>query len=176
MTKITSQQSNSGRNIIRFILLQKMTRQPATQTVLSWRINTRAPLYAIMRQRKLKRHNTPKELPAYENITKAIYSFMNSNHGPAERTFEEMITTSPISAQHTPWHGETLTGNEIERLLEYVEWVFSTLKSLTTTDENLSKELSEKEEVWDCFAKMVPLLRSTIFLEITERTYLTTYI
>jgi hypothetical protein len=66
-------------------------------------------------------------------------------------TFEEMITTSPIYAQHNPWHGGALNGNDIERLLEYVEWIFSTLKSLTTTDEKLSKELSEIEEVWDCF-------------------------
>jgi hypothetical protein len=57
-----------------------------------------------------------------------------------------------------------LNANDIERLLEYVEWVFSTLKLLTTTDEKLSKELSEIEEVRDCFAKIVPLLRSTRLL------------
>jgi hypothetical protein len=78
-----------------------------------------------------------------------------------------MITTSPISAQHNPWHGGALNGNDIERILESVEWIFSTLKSLTTTDEKLSKELSEIEEVWDCFAKIVPLLRSTRLLEMT---------
>jgi hypothetical protein len=59
-----------------------------------------------------------------------------------------MITTSPMSAQHNPWHGGALNGNDIDRLLESVEWVFSTLKARTTTDEKLSKELSEIEEVW----------------------------
>jgi hypothetical protein len=54
-----------------------------------------------------------------------------------------MITKSPISAQHNPWHGGALNENDIERLLESVKWVFSTLKSLTTIDEKLSKELSE---------------------------------
>jgi hypothetical protein len=54
-----------------------------------------------------------------------------------------MITTLPIYAKHNPWHGGALNGNDIERLLESVEWIFSTLKSLTTTDEKLSKELSE---------------------------------
>jgi hypothetical protein len=68
---------------------------------------------------------------------------MKNKRGPAERTFDEMITTNPISAQHNPWHGGSLNGNDIERVLESVEWVFSTLKSLTTTDEKLSKELSE---------------------------------
>jgi hypothetical protein len=101
---------------------------------------------------------------------------MKSNRGPAERTFEEMITTSPISAQHNPLHGGALNGNGIERLLESVEWVFSTLKSLTTTDEKLSKELSEIEQVWDFFAKIVPLLRSTRLLEITKRADMITYI
>jgi hypothetical protein len=90
---------------------------------------------------KIKKTQDPKELPAYENIANAIYSFMKNKRGPAEQTFEEMIT--PISAQHNPWHGGALNGNDIERLLESVEWVFSTLKSLTTTYEKLSKELSE---------------------------------
>jgi hypothetical protein len=45
---------------------------------------------------KIKKTQDPKELPAYENISKAIYSFTKNNHGPAERTFGEMITTSPI--------------------------------------------------------------------------------
>jgi hypothetical protein len=67
-------------------------------------------------------------------------------------------------------------GNDIERLLEYVEWVFSTLKSLTTTDEKLSKELYEIKEVWDCFAKIVPLLHSTRTLEMTERADMIAYI
>jgi hypothetical protein len=57
-----------------------------------------------------------------------------------------------------------------------MEWVLSTFKSLTTTDENLSKELYEIEEVWDCFAKIVPLLCSTRLLEMTNRAYLITYI
>jgi hypothetical protein len=60
-----------------------------------------------------------------------------------------MITTSPISAQHNPWHGGALNGNDIETLLESVEWIFSALKSLTTTDGKLSKKLYEIEEVWD---------------------------
>jgi hypothetical protein len=72
-----------------------------------------------------------------------------------------MITRSPIYAHHNPWHDGALNVNDIKRLLESLEWVFSTLKSLTTTDEKLSKELSEIEEVWDCFAKIVPLLRLT---------------
>jgi hypothetical protein len=110
---------------------------------------------------KIKKTQDPTELLAYENISKAIYSFMNNKRGPAERTFEEMITTSPISAQHNPWHGGALNGNDIERLLESVKCIFSTLKSLTTTYGKLSKEHSEIEEVWDCFAKIVPLLRST---------------
>jgi hypothetical protein len=92
---------------------------------------------------KIKKTQDPKELPAYENIAKAIYSFMNNKRGPAERTFDEMITTSSISAQQNPWHGGALNDNDIERLLEYVEWGFSKLKSLTTTDEKLLKELSE---------------------------------
>jgi hypothetical protein len=50
-----------------------------------------------------------------------------------------------------------------------VEWVLS-------TDENLSKELSEIEEVWDCFAKIVPLLHSTRLLEIPEFADLIAYI
>jgi hypothetical protein len=87
-----------------------------------------------------------------------------------------MITTSPISAQHNPWHGGALNGNDIERLLESVEWGFSTLKYLTTTDEKLSKELSEIEEAWDCFAKIIPILRSTRLLEMTERADLIAYI
>jgi hypothetical protein len=91
---------------------------------------------------KIKNTQDPKELPAYD-IAKDIYSFMKNNRGPEEQTFEEIITTSPISAQHNPWHGVALNGNDIERLLESVEWVFSTLKSLTTTDEKLSKEISE---------------------------------
>jgi hypothetical protein len=103
---------------------------------------------------KIKKTQDPKEFPAYENIAKDIYSFMKNKCGPAERLFEEMITTSPISAQHNPWHGGALNGNDIERLLESVEWVFSTLKALTTTDERISKELSVIEEVWDCFAKI----------------------
>jgi hypothetical protein len=94
---------------------------------------------------------------------------MKNKRGPAERTFEEIITTSPISAHHNLWHGVALNGNAIERLLEYVEWVFSTSKSFTITDEKLSKELSEIEEVWDCLAKIVPLLSSTRLLEMMER-------
>jgi hypothetical protein len=86
------------------------------------------------------------------------------------------ITTIPITAQHNPWHGGALNGNDIERLLEYVEWVFSTLKSITITDEKLSKELSEIEEVWDCFANIFSLLRSTIMLEMTEHADLISYI
>jgi hypothetical protein len=101
---------------------------------------------------------------------------MKNKRGPAERTFEDIITTSPISAQHNPWHGGALNGNDIERLLESVEWVLSTLKSLTTTDEKLSKELSEIEKVWDCFAKIVPLLRSTRLLEMMECADLIAYI
>jgi hypothetical protein len=72
---------------------------------------------------KIKKTQDPRELPAYENIDKAIYSFMKNKRCPAERTFEEMITTSPISAQHNPWHGGALNGNDIERLLESVEWI-----------------------------------------------------
>jgi hypothetical protein len=87
---------------------------------------------------------------------------MKNKRGPAERPFKDMITTSPISSQHNPWH--TLNGNAIERLLESVEWVFSTLKSLTTTDEKLSKELSDIKEVWDCFANIVTILCSTRLL------------
>jgi hypothetical protein len=73
---------------------------------------------------KIKKTQGPKELPTYDNISKAVYSFMKSKRGPAERLFDEIITTSPISAQHNPWHGGALNGNDIERLLEYVEWVF----------------------------------------------------
>jgi hypothetical protein len=101
---------------------------------------------------------------------------MKNMRGPAEQTFEEMINTRPMSAQQNPWHGAALNGNDMERLLEYVEWFFSTLKLLTTTDEKLSKQFSEIEDVWDCFAKICPLLRSTILLEITERADLITYI
>jgi hypothetical protein len=101
---------------------------------------------------------------------------MKNKRGPAERTFEETIATSPIFAQNNPWHGGSLNINDIERLLEYVQWVFSTLKSLTTTDEKLSKELSEIEEVWDCFAKIFPLLLSTRLLEMGERVDLIAYI
>jgi hypothetical protein len=97
---------------------------------------------------KIKKTQDPKELPAYEDFAKAIYSFMKNKRGPAERTFEEMITTSPVLAQHNPCHGGALNGNDIERILESVEWIFSTLKSLITTDEKLCKELSEIEEVW----------------------------
>jgi hypothetical protein len=125
---------------------------------------------------KIKNTQDPKEFPAYENISKAIYSFIKNKCGPVERTFEEMITTLPISAQHNPWHGGSLNGNDIEIILEYVEWVFSTLKSLTTTDETLSKELSEIEEVWDCFSTSVPILRSTRLLNITESVDMNTYI
>jgi hypothetical protein len=101
---------------------------------------------------------------------------MKNKRGPAERTFQEMITTSPISAQHNQWHSGALNGNDIERLLESVEWVFSALKSLTTTDENLSKEISEiKEEWWDCFAKK-NILRSTRLLEMTYRADTIAYI
>jgi hypothetical protein len=82
-------------------------------------------------------------LLTYENIAKAIYSFKKKNRGLAERTFVEMINTRTISAQHNPWHGGALNGNDIDILLESVEWVFSTLKLLTTTDEKLSKGLSE---------------------------------
>jgi hypothetical protein len=53
---------------------------------------------------------------------------MKNKRVPAERTFEEMITTSPISAQQNPWHGGALNGNDIEILFESVDWVFSTLK------------------------------------------------
>jgi hypothetical protein len=87
-----------------------------------------------------------------------------------------MITTSPISDQYHPWHGGALNDNDIEILLESVEWVFSTLKSLTTTDENISKELSEIKEVWDCFENIVPLLRSTRLLEMKEREDLIAFI
>jgi hypothetical protein len=45
---------------------------------------------------KIKKTQDPKEFPAYENIAKAIYSFMKNKRGPAEQTFEEMINTSPI--------------------------------------------------------------------------------
>jgi hypothetical protein len=72
---------------------------------------------------------------------------MKNKRVPAEQTFEEMITTSSISEQHNPWHGGALNGNDIERLLESVEWVFSTLKLIRSTDEKLLKELSEIEEV-----------------------------
>jgi hypothetical protein len=48
--------------------------------------------------------------------------------------------------------GGALNGNDIERLLESVEWIFLTLKSLTTTNSELSEELSKIEEVWDWFA------------------------
>jgi hypothetical protein len=68
---------------------------------------------------------------------------MENKRGLAERTFEDMITRSLISAQHSQCHGGALNGNDIERLLEYMEWVLSTLKSLTTRDENMCKELSE---------------------------------
>jgi hypothetical protein len=60
--------------------------------------------------------------------------------------------------------------------LEYVEWVFLTLKLFTTTGEKLLKELYEYEEVWYCFAKIFPLLRSTRLLEMTERADMITYI
>jgi hypothetical protein len=66
---------------------------------------------------KIKNTQYPKELPAYENIAKAIYSFMKNKRGPAGRTFEEMITTRQISAQHNPWHGGALNDNDIKRLL-----------------------------------------------------------
>jgi hypothetical protein len=49
---------------------------------------------------------------------------MKNKRGPAEQTFEEIITTRPISSQHNPWHDGALNGNGIERLLESVEWVF----------------------------------------------------
>jgi hypothetical protein len=127
-------------------------------------------------EEKIKKTQDLKEFPAYENIDKAICSFMKNKRGPAERTFEEMIATSPISAHHNPWHGGTLNGNDIERLLESMEWGFPTLKSLTTTDEKISKELSEIEEVWDFFANIVPLLHSTRLIEITERADLISYI
>jgi hypothetical protein len=65
---------------------------------------------------KIKKTQYRKEFRAYKNIFKYIYSFMKNKRGPAEKTFDEMITTSPISAQHNPWHGEALNGNDIERL------------------------------------------------------------
>jgi hypothetical protein len=69
-TNITSQKSNSGRNIIRFILVQQMTGQSATKTVLSWRRSTRAPLYARMRQRKLEIHKTRKSFQYMRTLPK----------------------------------------------------------------------------------------------------------
>jgi hypothetical protein len=48
---------------------------------------------------KIKNTQDTKELPEYENISKAIYIFMKNKRGPVERIFEEMITTSPISEQ-----------------------------------------------------------------------------
>jgi hypothetical protein len=57
-----------------------------------------------------------------------------------------------------------------------VEWIFSTFKLLTTTDEKLSKELSEIEEVCDCLSKIVPLLHSTRLLEVMERADMMIYI
>jgi hypothetical protein len=101
---------------------------------------------------------------------------MKNNRGPAERTFEETIATSPISAHNNPRYGGALNGNDIERLSESLEWIFSTLKSLTTTDEKLSKELSEIEEVWDCFAKIFTLLRLTRLLQMMESSDMIAYI
>jgi hypothetical protein len=101
---------------------------------------------------------------------------MKNKRGPAEQTFEEMINTIPIYAQHNPWHGGALNSDDTEIRLESVEWAFSTLKSLTTTDEKLSKELSEIEEVRDCFANIIPLLLSARLLEMTERADLIAYI
>jgi hypothetical protein len=90
---------------------------------------------------------------------------------------EEAITRKPISAKHNPWHrgGGAWNGNDIKMLLESVELIFSTFKSLPTTSSALSEELSKIEEVWDCFAKIVPLIRSAIFLEVTERLDLLAY-
>jgi hypothetical protein len=73
---------------------------------------------------KIKKAQDQKELSAYENNAKAIFSFMKNKRGPAEQKFEDMLTTNSISAQHNPWHGGTLNGNDIQRLLESVERVF----------------------------------------------------
>jgi hypothetical protein len=69
-----------------------------------------------------------------------------------------------------------LNGHDIERLLESVEWILSTLKSLPTTSSALYEKLSKIEEVWYCFARIVLLIRSTILLEVTERVDLLAYI
>jgi hypothetical protein len=42
--------------------------------------------------------------------------------------FNLILKNHVEEAQHNPWHGGALNGNDIERLLESVEWVFSTLK------------------------------------------------
>jgi hypothetical protein len=64
-------------------------------------------LYCKNAAEKIKKTQDPKELPAYENIAKVVYSFMKNKRGPSEQTFEEMIITSPISAQYNPCQGGT---------------------------------------------------------------------
>jgi hypothetical protein len=100
MTKITSHQSDSGRNIIRFIILQRMTSKISDTERSELEKKYKGALVRKNAADKIKKTQDPKELPAYENIAKAIYSFMKNKRGPAERTFEEMIDTSPMSAQH----------------------------------------------------------------------------
>jgi hypothetical protein len=135
------------------------------QTVKIRRRNTRALLRAKAWQKKAR------------NIVKPILLFITNKRGLPERAFEEVITNKPISAKHNPSHGRGgLNGNDIERLLESVEWIFSTLKSFPTSSSALSKEISKIEEVWDLFARNVPLIRSTILLEVTYRVDLLAYI
>jgi hypothetical protein len=81
-----------------------------------------------------------------------------------------------VNAKHNPWHGGDLNGGDIERLLAQVERIFLLLSSLPSKNSEFSDKLKLTKVVWDAFAIVVPLLRSTILLEPTESTYLLAYI
>eukprot|EP00590_Aulacoseira_subarctica_P003858 CAMPEP_0172421018 /NCGR_PEP_ID=MMETSP1064-20121228/7305_1 /TAXON_ID=202472 /ORGANISM="Aulacoseira subarctica , Strain CCAP 1002/5" /LENGTH=390 /DNA_ID=CAMNT_0013161213 /DNA_START=695 /DNA_END=1864 /DNA_ORIENTATION=- len=118
----------------------------------------------VANEKKKKVNN--KEIDFYATLVKDLNDFIKLKQGPMERSLEWVISNHPISAKHNPYFGGSFNGNDCNRLLENVQSIFNALleaAELLDPEARDSAKISlEKHfDIWDAFARIASLLRST---------------
>jgi hypothetical protein len=119
---------------------------------------------------------------ALDKVVEDINMYLSHSRGRYEASLEKTISNQPIKAKHNPFYSGAFNGNDCFRLMENNELLFKELRKVAEdevdrTVETKVNDIADKyEEVFQAWAEVLPLFRSTKLLPEVDRELLNTNI
>jgi hypothetical protein len=121
------------------------------------------------------KEETAKKKDALEKMVEEISTYLKVSRGRYESCVEDVISKSPINAQHNPFYNGAFNGNDGLRLIQNYKLLFTSVRANAESeiDESLKERVLEvagrHEMIFESWGSVVPYLRSTKLLPETAR-------